>query len=1296
MKRLLASLSMILVAALPSLASGQAASETFTYSGYLKQANGSPEVSSVTVTFTLWDAATGGSAKWVVQKSFTPDADGYFSVTLGDSPTFASQNVDFGQKLYLGMKVGTDTAEMSPRALLGAAPRALSVDWFAIDGRPALCPTGLSSGVNPTTGVNECFDSSACTSGQTLKWNGSTWGCAADNNTGTTYTAGNGLNLAAGAFVVSSPTCAAGEFSKWNGTAWTCAAPAAPAWGSLTGFPAACGAGTVLSGFTSGGLPTCVADATGAAYSAGANGGLTLASGAFSITSTGCTAGQVLTFVGPGWGCTTPASAGVASFALRANGGLVNTGTATDPVVGLASTCTNNQLLKWNSTTSAWGCGDDNNTGTTYTAGNGLNLATGAFAIASPTCAAGEYSRWTGSTWACATPADTNTTYGAGAGLSLTAGNFVVNSPTCAVGEVSRWNGTAWTCVAQTVDTNTTYGATVGGGLTLTGTNFGLSTACGDGQILKMVGGLWTCSVDAGGTGTVTDVLQAANPIAAVANAGVAVTTSGSTRTVGLKACAANNQILKFDATNNIWSCQADADTTYGAGNGLALTTGNFVISSPTCTAGQVSKWSGATWTCVADADTTYSNGAGLLLAGTVFSANLTASGGDNGTATTVARGDHVHSSYATAASVTALGAAGTINTGTNPLDWTKLKNVPAGIADGVDADTTYWPLVGGGLKLTGQAFGIDPTGCNNGYVMKFDGFNWACALDANDVYTAGTGVTITGNSVAASFTTSGGDNGVNGLVARGDHLHDGRYYTETELNTNVVGGVNAAANPVDWTKLKSVPAGFADGIDADSGGTVTSVTPFAGGAIEVLGDATQTPSIGLALCGQGQVLKYFVGIGWGCDVDNDTIYKAAAGGGLALDASNQFSIASGGVSTAMIADGTITAVDLASQSVTTAKIANCAAVGQILRYTAANTWSCVTETVNAAGAGLSLSSGTMSIPTGGVTSSMILDGSVAGADIADGSIAAADLAAGSVTLAKIAACTTAGQILKWDGAAWTCGVDIDTNTSYSASSGVLLTGTTFSANLVTPTGGDAGSAVTVARGDHLHDGRYFTETELNSAGTINTAANPLEWSKLKNVPAGIADGVDADTTYSAGTGLTLTGTQFSINTTATQARVTGTCNQGISAISATGSVTCEPTNPSAMSWGNATPPIYSTATNNFPFIGATPAITVDGTQSLLIVSSAALGSTSVGGGTGLRLSICYRLSGDTTSPTSVSSSAVYDLTVPQNQRQLFTLSARVQPPAGTYYVGLCGYTNVTPVNWNNNEWSYTSVISIN
>jgi hypothetical protein len=69
-----------------------------------------------------------------------------------------------------------------------------------------------------------------------------------------------------------------------------------------------------------------------------------------------------------------------------------------------------------------------------------------------------------------------------------------------------------------------------------------------------------------------------------------------------------------------------------------------------------------------------------------------------------------------------------------------------------------------------------------------------------------------------------------------------------------------------------------------------------------------------------------------------------------------------------------------------------------------------------------------------------------------------------------------------------------------------------------------------------------------------------VPWSGVTGVPAGLADGTDNDTQYIAGTGLTLTGQQFSIDTTAVQARVSGVCPAGssIRSIDAAGQVVCE------------------------------------------------------------------------------------------------------------------------------------------
>jgi hypothetical protein len=43
----------------------------------------------------------------------------------------------------------------------------------------------------------------------------------------------------------------------------------------------------------------------------------------------------------------------------------------------------------------------------------------------------------------------------------------------------------------------------------------------------------------------------------------------------------------------------------------------------------------------------------------------------------------------------------------------------------------------------------------------------------------------------------------------------------------------------------------------------------------------------------------------------------------------------------------------------------------------------------------------------------------------------------------------------------------------------------------------------------HTHDDIYRRKEELQTGGTINFSMNPVDWTKLKNVPAGFADGTD-------------------------------------------------------------------------------------------------------------------------------------------------------------------------------------------
>jgi hypothetical protein len=113
--------------------------------GRLLNASDDPVTGTVSMVFSLYTTATGGTATWTETHNVTLDS-GYFVVTLGDT-TALTKALFTGNPLYLGIKVGSD-AEMVPREELVSVPYAVVASDVIGDIHPTSVSVGGSTVIN--------------------------------------------------------------------------------------------------------------------------------------------------------------------------------------------------------------------------------------------------------------------------------------------------------------------------------------------------------------------------------------------------------------------------------------------------------------------------------------------------------------------------------------------------------------------------------------------------------------------------------------------------------------------------------------------------------------------------------------------------------------------------------------------------------------------------------------------------------------------------------------------------------------------------------------------------------------------------------------------------------------------------------------------------------------------------------------------------------------------------------------------------------------------------------------------
>ena len=291
---------------------------------------------------------------------------------------------------------------------------------------------------------------------------------------------------------------------------------------------------------------------------------------------------------------------------------------------------------------------------------------------------------------------------------------------------------------------------------------------------------------------------------------------------------------------------------------------------------------------------------------------------------------------------------------------------VNSDLLDGLDS-TDFVTGVAPGTGLSGGGnggnvtLGLGPTyqlpqTCNGGQLAQWTGSVWTCGSPGTGTVTSvGTGAGLSGGPITTSGTLSVAPGGItstmiaDGTVGGAD-VADGSIGALDVAAAQVQLRVAAPCPPGEFIRVVNVDGTVVCGADGNSGGTVTSVATGAG--------LTGGPITG----------------------------------------SGSLSVATGGITSAMIADGSIGALDVAPTQVQL-RVATPCAPGQFIRSVNADgTVVCAadgnsggTVTSVAAGAGLTggpiTGAGTLSVATGGITGAMIADGTIGAADVSSAQV---------------------------------------------------------------------------------------------------------------------------------------------------------------------------------------------------------------------------------------------------------------------------------------------------------------------
>jgi hypothetical protein len=483
-------------------------------------------------------------------------------------------------------------------------------------------------------------------------------------------------------------------------------------------------------------------------------------------------------------------------------------------------------------------------------------------------------------------------------------------------------------------------------------------------------------------------------------------------------------------------------------------------------------------------------------------------------------------------------------------------------------------------------ALKINNMSATTGQVLKWNGTQWGPAndLSSNLALTGGSGISITGNVPNITITNSGDTNASDDLTtastAGGDVTG---VFSNLQIAANAVGSAEVANGAIGTSELanSAVTAAKLDPMGANTGQVLTwngsawaPATPSGGGGGGGDNWGTQAAAVNATLSGNGttgsplaiaqqgatngQVLKWTNGswapandISSGIQVTNgpgmqvsvsgnnytftntgdidatDDITDTSVAGGDVSGTFGNLQINSAAVGSAEIASNAVNTAEIANNAVTAAKLNSMGATnGQVLSWNGA-AWAPVTLTGGGGGDNWG-------------TQSASVNATLTGNGTSGSPLAIAQQGA------------TSGQVLKWTGSTWAPANDAgggDNWGTQSAQVGNALTGNGTSAtplNLaqqgatngqvlgwngaqwapITLSGGGSGDnwGSQVASVGAALTGNGTSGNPLNLASQGAVAGEVLKWSGSAWVPEPDLTGSGGGTTYTAGTGISITG----------------------------------------------------------------------------------------------------------------------------------------------------------------------------